>query len=193
MHPVSLTLDLREFMMPNVMNGLKAADEVRVKRRHLLVAMGVAMVVGLVVSYYSVLKINYQYKGRTGWSGYLHQLASTLASPRTGTDWTNTGFMIFGSAFTIFLMWMRRVFVWWPIHPIGYTMLSFWSSFELWFSIFLGWAAKYSILKYGGLKVYRQARPVFLGLVLGEMTCAGVWAIIGMVTGVSSGYRILLG
>ena len=193
MHPVSLTLDLREFMMPNVMNGLKAADEVRVKRRHLLVAMGVAMVLGLVVSYYSVLKINYQYRGRTGWSGYLRQLASTLASPRTGTDWTNTGFMIFGSAFTIFLMWMRRVFVWWPIHPIGYTMLSFWSSFELWFSIFIGWAAKYSILKYGGLKVYRQARPIFLGLVLGEMTCAGVWAIIGMVTGVSSGYRILLG
>ena len=194
MHPVSLTLDLREVMMPNVMNSLKAADDVRVKRRHLLMAMGLAMFIGLLVSYYSALKVSYQYRAPyTGWGGYMYQLASILVSPRTGTDWTNTGFIIFGSAFTIFLMWMRRVFIWWPLHPIGYTMLSFWSSFELWFSIFLGWIAKYSILKYGGLRVYRQARPIFLGLVLGEMTCAGIWAIIGIITGVSTGYRILLG
>ena len=59
MHPVCLTLDLREFMMPNIMNGLKAADEVRVKRRQLLIAMAVAMVIGLAVSYYSAIKISY--------------------------------------------------------------------------------------------------------------------------------------
>lgn len=47
---------------------------------------------------------------------------------------------------------------------------------------------KYSIVKYGGLRAYRQARPVFLGLVLGEMTCAGIWAIIGVITGVSRGH-----
>ena len=191
-HPVCITLDLREFMMPNVMNGLKAADEARVKRRQLLLAMVAAMVLGLVVSYYSVLKVSYQHRAPyTGWGGFMDQLSGTLASPRTGTNWTNTGFILFGSAFTIFLMWMRRVFVWWPIHPIGYTMLSAWGAFKLWFSIFLGWAMKYGILKYGGLRVYRSARPAFLGLVLGEMTCAGIWAIIGMITGTRSGYRML--
>ena len=192
MHPVNITLDLREFMMPNVMNGLKAADEARVKRRHLLIAMGAAMVVGLVVSYYSVLKVSYKYRAPyTGWGGPMDQLRSILIRPRTGTDWKYTGFIIFGSGFTIFLMWMRRIFIWWPIHPIGYTMLSAWGAFKLWFSIFLGWSAKYVILKYGGLGVYRKARPAFLGLVLGEMTCAGIWAIIGMITGISSGYRML--
>ncbi len=70
-------------------------------------------------------------------------------------------------------------------------MLSAWGAFKLWFSVFLGWSGKYVILKYGGLGVYRKARPAFLGLVLGEMSCAGVWAIIGMITGVSSGYRML--
>ncbi len=192
MHPVCLTLDLREFMMPNVMNGLKAADEVRIKRWQLLMGMGAAMVIGLFVSYYSALKVSYQYAAPyTGWGGYLNQLSATLISPRTGTDWTNTGFILFGSGFTLWLMWMRSVFVWWPLHPIGYTMLSAWASFKLWFSIFLGWSLKFSIVKYGGLRAYRQARPVFMGLVLGEMTCAGLWAIIGMVTGVSTGYRIL--
>ena len=50
---------------------------------------------------------------------------------------------------------------------------------------------KITIVKYGGLKAYRSARPIFLGLVLGEMVCAGLWAIIGMVTGTSTGYRIM--
>lgn len=192
MHPVSITLDLREFMMPNVMNGLKAGGEVRLNRRHLIIAMGISMLLGLLVSYYSVLKVSYEHRAPyTGWAGFLYQLGSILVSPRTGTDWTNTGFMIFGSVFTIFLMWIRSVFIWWPIHPIGYTMLSAWGAFKLWFSIFLGCIAKYSILKYGGLRLYRQARPIFLGFVIGEMTCAVLWAVIGMITGVASGYRIL--
>jgi hypothetical protein len=192
MHPVCLTLDLREFMMPNVMNGLKAADEVRVKRRQLLMAMGAAMVIGLLVSYYSALKVSYQHGAPyTGWGGYLNQLGSILFNPRTGTDWSNTGFIVLGSGFTVWLVWMRNIFVWWPLHPIGYTMLSSWASFKLWFSIFLGWSLKFGIVKYGGLKAYRQARPLFLGLVLGEMTCAGIWAAVGMLTGVSTGYRIL--
>jgi hypothetical protein len=193
MHPVSLTRDLREIMMPNVLNGLKATDEVRVKRGHLLIGMGVSMVLGLLVSYYSVLKVSYQYRAPyTGWGGDMYWLRSILVGPQSGTDWTNTGFMVFGSAFMLLLMWLRRIFVWWPIHPIGYTMLSGWGTFKLWFSIFLGWLMKYSIVRYGGLRAYRQARPLFLGLVLGEMTCAGIWAIIGVVTGVSTGYRILL-
>ncbi len=189
MHSPSLTSHLREFMMPNVMNGLKAADEVKMKRQHLLIGMGIAMVLGLFISYYSVLKVCYRYQVLGGSAGF-HQLNSILADTKTGTDWTNTGFIIFGSVFTSWLIWMRRAFVWWPIHPIGYTMLSSWASFKLWFSIFLGWMMKYAILKYGGLRAYRLARPIFLGLVLGEMTCAGMWAAIGMITGVRTGYRI---
>ena len=192
MHPVCLTLDLREFMMPNIMNGLKAADEARVKRRQLLIAMAVAMVIGLAVSYYSAIRISYAHGAPyTGGSWFMRQLEGLLTSPKTSTNWTNTGFMLFGSAFTVFLMWMRQTFVWWPLHPLGYTMLSSWATFKLWFSIFLGWGLKFSIVKYGGLRAYRTARPIFLGLVLGEMTCAGLWAIIGMITGISTGYRIL--
>ncbi len=192
MHPVCLTLDLREFMMPNIMNGLKAADEARVKRRQLLMAMGAAMVIGLGVSYYSAINVGYAHGAPyMGGSWFMRQLEALLVSPKTSTNWTNTGFILFGGGFTGWLMWMRQTFVWWPLHPIGYTMLSSWATFKLWFSIFLGWGMKFAIVKYGGLKAYRKARPVFLGLVVGEMTCAGLWAIVGMVTGISSGYRIL--
>ena len=56
----------------------------------------------------------------------------------------------------------------------------------------LGWMIKHLLVRYGGLNTYRRARPILLGLVLGEMTSAGIWAIVGMVTGVSTSYRILL-
>ena len=194
MHPTSLTSHLREFMMPNVMNGLKAIDEVKVNRRHLLLAMGLAMFLGLIVSYYSVLTVCYQHGALhlpTGGSGYLRWLNAVLTSSKTGTDWINTGFMVLGSIVTLGLMFLRRIFVWWPIHPIGYTMLSSWASHKLWFSILLGYLMKYNLLKYGSLNAYRQTRPFFLGLILGEMTCAALWSAIGMITGVSSGYRIL--
>ena len=193
MHPASLTRDLREIMMPYVANGLKAADEVKVRRRGLLIGMAAAMVIGTLVSYYSVLKVNYAPRGQaTGGAGDMRWLTSVLGGAETGTDWTNTGFMAFGSLFMMLLMWLRRVFLWWPLHPIGYTMLSAWASLKLWPSIFLGWMMKYLLVRYGGLRMYRDARPIFLGLVLGEMTCAGIWAIIGMATGISTGYRILL-
>ena len=39
--------------------------------------------------------------------------------------------MIFGSGFTVFLMWMRpNLCVVWPLHPLGYTMLSSWATFK---------------------------------------------------------------
>ena len=195
MQPSALSSHLREFMMPNVMNGLKAADMIRANRRKLLIGMGLAMVLGLLASYYSVLKVSYQHGAlhvHTGGSGGARWLSAILTSPSMGTDWTNTGFTLFGSAFTIGLMWLRKVFVWWPLHPIGYTMLSSWASFKLWFSILIGYLLKYGVVKYGGLRAYREARPLFLGLILGEMTLAGLWSIVGMITGVQTGYRILL-
>ena len=49
---------------------------------------------------------------------------------------------------------------------------------------------KFAIVKYGGLKAYRDAR--LLSISRGdEMVCAGLWAIIGLATGISTGYRIM--
>ena len=95
MHPVCLTLDLREFMMPNIMNGLKAADEARVKRRQLLIAMAAAMVVGLAVSYYSAIKVSYAHGAPyTGGSWFMRQLEGLLTSPKTSTNWDEHGLYV---------------------------------------------------------------------------------------------------
>jgi hypothetical protein len=37
------------------------------------------------------------------------------------------------------------------------------------------------VLKLGGVKLYRQAVPFFLGLILGDYTLGCVWSLIGLV------------
>ena len=50
--------------------------------------------------------------------------------------------------------------------------------FTIWFTVFLGWLIKHCILRYGGLTAYRQARPLFLDLILGQFTCNDFWIVI---------------
>ena len=39
-------------------------------------------------------------------------------------------------------------------------------------SVFLRWLAKILIIRYGGVRLYRAARPVFLGPIVGEVLAA---------------------
>jgi hypothetical protein len=42
---------------------------------------------------------------------------------------------------------------------------------------------KATVLKFGGARLYRRTRPFFMGIILGEATGAGVWAIVDYFTG----------
>ena len=59
--------------------------------------------------------------------------------------------------------------------------------FFAWSSMFIGWVFKLFILKYGGGGLYTSLRPFFLGLVLGNIVCAGFWMIINVLTDVRGG------
>jgi hypothetical protein len=48
---------------------------------------------------------------------------------------------------------------------------------------------KLIILRFGGVKKYRQGLPFFIGLLLGDYTIASIWSIIGTITGIPM-YRV---
>ena len=39
------------------------------------------------------------------------------------------------------------------------------------------------LLRIGGIRLYRKAYPLFLGLILGEFMIGGVWVLIRLITG----------
>ncbi len=190
----TLMFDLREVMMPHMMNSLKAADVARVRHRRLLLPIGLAIVVALAVSYVSGLWVWYRKGGLN--LGYWHapepfdRLTRQLVNP-TDTNWVEMLYVGIGMAFMSALIFMRYQFTWWRLHPLGYAMTTSWAPYTVWFSFFWGWLLKYGIMRGLGFKGYRTWRPFFLGMVVGDALMAGVWVIVGLFTGVP--YRIMPG
>jgi len=86
-----------------------------------------------------------------------------------------------GAGFTAFLLLMRRQFLWWPFHPLGYvanTTLMFW---RYWFSIFVGWLMKVTVTWLGGVKLYRRVYPFAIGLIVGETVILFTWLLFDFI------------
>lgn len=191
--------DLRGFLMPSLMDSQKITDSARINRRRLTIAITLAVVVSVIVSYATVIHLAYYGGGGVNLSRWFFTdspkscfdtLKTQIATP-TPRDWSGATFTVIGAAFTLFLAYMRVTFTWWPLHPIGYAMGPSWPMIQLWFSIMIGWFLKTVILRYGGMKGFVRARPLFLGLVLGEFAMAGLWLAINAMTGVKD-FRIFL-
>ncbi|HHZ89832.1 TPA: hypothetical protein EYN65_04720 [Candidatus Poribacteria bacterium] len=189
--------DRREILMPHLVNSFKVSDEAQVNRRHLLAAICLALVIGSMISFYSYLKLAYTKGAVTLGRSWIHtisprepfrELERFLVNPQ-GTNWQQMGFVASGGLMMFCLLSMQYRFMWWPLHPIGFITPGQFPMNNIWFSIFLGWLFKFLVVRYSGLKGYRQARPIFLGVVLGEAFVAGIWAVVGLFTG--KGYNFL--
>ena len=192
----AITHDMLAVMMPNFMHSFKISDYSKLNRRSLTVALAIAVLVGLLVSYYSYFRVTYRYGGlnlehycyMSASQEFFRRAASAMQYP-TGTNFKELLFMLGGVAFMGFLLFMRYRFIWWPLHPAGYLMHLTWIAGVIWFSFFVGWLLKYVILKFGGVGEYRRLRPIFLGVVVGESIIGIIWVIINMFVRV--GYSIL--
>lgn len=190
--------DIRSSLMPSVMDSFKLLDNSKLRRRSLLKPVGVSILVAMVVSYISVITICYRYGGinLSNWFCVgapqlpFRRLTAMLFNPKD-PNLINVIFMGVGTAVMLFITSMRQKFLWWPFHPIGYAMGPSWPMIQLWFSILVGFLCKWSVLKTGGIKLYRKWRPFFLGMVLGEFISGGLWLMIDFLAG-KQGHRIFL-
>jgi hypothetical protein len=166
--------------MPHMLEGFKLAERTRIDNRKLVVAMILAMALGIIATFWAHLHISYIEGGRSwfAWRPF-NRLQSWLVTPRN-PDRPATAAMVIGLGITLFLMIMRMRIFWWPLHPAGFAISSSWSMNVFWFSIFVSSLIKWFILKQGGLKTHRKAIPFFMGLILGEFIIGSIWALIGI-------------
>ena len=186
--------EMRSFVMASCANGLRLAERIGGRRRLLFWAMMLAVVISLVGSVCAVLYFPYKYGGINLHRHFFHNHAHYTFDDMTRNmrafhgpslrGWLFTGA---GGAVMGLLMWMRYRLLWWPLHPLGFAIgcAGGWLVGVVWFSAFIAWLLKTAILKYGGPKLYRQARPFFLGLILGQPVVAGVWLIVDSFTGMT--------
>lgn len=190
--------DTREMLIPSVLNGAKTADAAHFSPRPLFRAMILTLAVGLFVSAVASLWVPYYSGGGNSLTtqGWTYRSAPTrplglfggaASAPYPGAP-TNYLHVLGGFAGVLGLLILRAQFGV-GLHPIGFLGASVHAVHMLWFSIFLGWAAKSTLQRYGGMKGYTAGLPFFLGLILGDVLNSVVWIVIGNLT--STGYPIL--
>lgn len=174
--------------MPHQLEGFKIAEQGKLNPRLIFRAEIWALIIGGLSTFFVLLTLFYKHGataevhgGSLGpsWETY-NRLSRILSNPEI-PDLSLLKQMGFGFLLTVFLMIMRIRFLWWQLHPVGFAVASGWSISWMWFSIFLGWLCKWIILRSGGLKVHRKAVPLFLGMILGQMTIGSIWSIIGVI------------
>ncbi len=172
-------------VMPAFMDSMKGADYLNVRRRSMALGALIAIAVGAIIAMIVQLQIIYTRGGihlnswffRHNPRLYFDESVGIL-SGRTPFDYRAPVWFSIGAAFTFFLYVMRARFWWWPFHPLGYAIGCAWPAIVYWSSFFVGWLAKSLILRYGGATTYRNFRPFFLGLILGEFGTGILWALL---------------
>ncbi len=191
---VMLFRDMREFIMPNVMNSLKLSNSTKLNSKHLIGAIVLAIILAAPLSIYFDMALLHKEGslnsgGLAWWNTAVgstlsySEISSYVRAPRD-VNWSGILSMGIGAGVMVFLLFMSYQFLWWPLHPLGFASSPIgWAMQVIWFSIFLGWLAKFIIIKAGSLKMYRKARPFFLGLILGDCIMGGIWTTIGLIIG----------
>ena len=172
----------RSHPMPHQLEGFKMAEQTGMQTKRIALAMILAIFAGTIVSFWIMLdgcyrRLNLPLK----WFGGViySQLDARMSNP-TGSNFAAIGGMGVGFTLTLFLMFLRRQFIWWPLHPAGYALsTNLIGTDYIWFCLVLSSSVKLALIRYGGLRLYRKAIPFFIGLVLGE------YVVVTVLNGIS--------
>ncbi len=185
----------RSHPMPIQLEGFKLAERTGANYRPLFWAMLAAIVIGALCAFWADLDQSYRYGaaekiappnvqlifGGEPWT----RMKGWIAAPPAVQQQLNTRTAI-GVGFTVALVLnaIRLRAPWFPFHPVGYAVSGSWSLSLLWLPLLIAWVIKLVLLRYGGLKVYRQALPLFLGVILGECVLGSLWTLTGIGLGI---------
>jgi hypothetical protein len=197
--------DFRETLPPYAMHAMRVADDAAYSRERnwrkvmpFTFWLAVAMAVSYAVSYNSMLFVEYnhgvtlsqsQESPINEWGVDLMPRYLVLSRtqdyvpPRTGPfEGHNRALHVgIGATLSTVLSVLRLRYDWWPIHPIGFLIVYTIGMRFLWFSVLLGWLAKAAVVRFGGARLYREGRGLFMGLIIGEAAAVAVWLMASLV------------
>lgn len=168
--------------VPQALQSLKIAGETNLNKRHVFIMMMVAVVVAVLACHIPMLYVMYTNGIPSGGWWFRNTarnacdgIANTFIDPKEMTmeNWRG---LCCGAGLSALLLYLRQCFVWWPFHPLGFIAMN--SLGRHWFSIFFGWLIKVTVLKLGGVQLWRRFLPAALGLVIGNAVILFLWGLI---------------
>ena len=139
-------------------------------------AVFVAFPIGFLIAAGATLDLSYQQganvvtAGRPGaMAEFYDDIARKLGEP-TYLDPGKWGVWLAGWFEAGLIALMRSRFYWFPLHPIGLAFQYTFGLWLYWFNLLLVWVIKLTLLRYGGVQLYRAGKPFFYGLAIGYVT-----------------------
>ncbi len=184
--------DFRGTCMPHQLDGLKLASDTGTKLRSVVIAMSIAVLVGVAVSFSIAIGVwsKYGALAKTDvWRSYggrqaFISLQGYLLNP-PGMDIGGIKGIIGGICAVAFLMFMRLRYAWWPFHAVGYAMANTSPAGNAWMPFFIAWLIKSILIKMGGMRLYKRAMPFFLGVIVGDFLQGGFYTLLACFTNLS--------
>jgi hypothetical protein len=170
-----LSMSYFPMLMATQLEGLKFAQETGVRRRDVTKVLFGALIVGCVVGLWTLFHVMYV-QGADQFHSYIRR--SPQASFRsavgfmksaTGVDWYAISAVVAGFVISAGLNMCRSLYWFWPINPLGYAISQTPATRHMWGMFLLAWVTKVLVMRYGGVRLYRQSVPFFLGLIVGQM------------------------
>ena len=189
MTAIALSYSLIDYMRglftPALAQSIKLGDLIRGNRRLLFYCVGIGVLAGFISSVWLMLYLGYSYGAYNFprfpfFSGDPKGIyGSTLTMMRTpkAPDSNRIIFFAIGAGAMALLTFLRYRFSWWPINPIGLTISAADNTASLVMPVFIAWVCKASLLRIGGVNLYRKAKPLFLGLLVGY-TAGVAWSFL---------------
>ena len=153
----------------------------------------VAFLVGFVVAVWASLEVAYEHGGSThlllAFTVIYDGTTQLVLNPRI-LDPGKWGLWLWGLFEAGSLAFLRGRFHWFPLHPLGVAFQNTAGTSTYWFSLFLIWLIKLSLLRYGGVKAYTMAKPFFYGLVIGYVIGVVLSGVVDVIWFPVEGHRV---
>ncbi len=168
-------------------DAMKISDEIKLPQHAMSFLAFIGAIFGLWAAFITHMKAYYRrganfLEGAPGSADYrtyvaaqdYRLLSQMLGNPMPPDRW-RIGFTIYGAIATAILAHIRKIFPGFLLHPLGFPLAYAYSHHcPYWFPTMLIWAIKGLILRYGGMRLYRELIPLFLGIALGHYLMTGV-------------------
>ena len=204
---VVFTQDPRECLMPYVATGAKVADDAGLRMRRVFLVVVLSVAVALLIAFLATAYTEYNVSAMTdGWAskdavtgpfsscarlvremqdvgeyeaasrgGFLSRLALVRAEPGP------LRFLLAGIALVVACSSLRFKFSKFPVHPVLFMVWGTTPATHSWYSFLVGWFLKTLVVRFGGGGVYQGLKPLFIGLIAGEVVFVGFHIVFNLV------------
>jgi hypothetical protein len=190
------------FAMPGATHAARLAAPLGDRARTVGTTVVLTFLAALVAAVVSTIYLGYQ-DGAFNFGSYMFRVAAPryydgiVSSIRDFGQETHYGlrmaYTVFGAGAVALLTLLNYRFTWWPLHPIGFTVVTMYSTRTAILSVFVAWLIKTIILRVGGISLYRRAAPFFVGMVVGYTSALAVSMAVDLVWFPGQGHSIFWG